>query len=167
VGLDIKTFISVGDLRETLDEHDDKLQVAEGLRILSEQFTDGPCEVIWTRPGSYSGLHIVRSQYAKLKGWPIGNDGRYICDGLAQKSHLINHCDAQWYYLPVDFPDPQWIDTGKGYAVSIGSSVRLLAELWELYAVRELWPVDFARRWDAVFLPALASVACGVPIEFK
>lgn len=164
MGLDIKTFINVADLREMLDEHGDKLQAAEGLRIIKE-YPD--CEVIWTAPGSYAGLHVVRSQYAKAKGWPLGDDGRYICEGPAEKSHLINHCDAQWYYLPVDFPDPQWIDTGKGYAVSIGSSVRLLAELWELYAVRDQWPAEFGWRWDAVFLAALASVACSVPIEFK
>jgi len=163
MGLDIKVFANTRELRGCLDDLDNELQKNEALRILDTMQNE---EEIWTAPGSYSGLHVVRNEYAKLKGWPLDANGRYISDGPAEKSHLINHCDAQWYYLPVDFPEPQWVASTGTYFISIGSSVRLLSEVTELLAVKDKWPEGFQHRWDAVFLAAVASVACRVPIEF-
>ncbi|TCO58455.1 hypothetical protein [Actinocrispum wychmicini] len=39
-------------------------------------------------------------------------------------SHLVCHSDCDGYYIPVDFDDPLYLDTG-----SVGSSQRLLREL--------------------------------------
>ena len=55
MGLDIKTFCTVEDLRRCLDECDDQLQKSEAIRCL-ENASDG--DVLWTAPGSYSGLHV-------------------------------------------------------------------------------------------------------------
>lgn len=164
MGLDIKTFCTVADLRNCIDECDDQLQKNEAIRCL-EKADDA--DVLWTAPGSYSGLHVVRTQYARLKGWPIDErSNRYISGGPAEKSHLINHCDAEGYYLPWDFPEPQWIDTGRGHALAVGSSNRLLSEVMELLSVKEQWPEGFQYRWDAVFLAAFASVLMDAPIQF-
>ena len=165
MGLDIKTFCTVDDLKSCIDECDDQLQKNEALRCL--ETCDGD-DTLWTAPGSYSGLHIVRTQYAKLKGWPIDErSGCYISGKETEKSHLINHCDAEGYYLPCDFPEPQWIDTGRGHALAVGSSNRLLSEVMELLSVKEQWPDGFQHRWDAVFLAAFASVLMDAPIQFK
>jgi hypothetical protein len=55
--------------------------------------------------------------------------------------HLIDHSDAEGYYLPIDFPEPL-VPTGKlevpgGF---VGSSVRLLDECQRLAALLELPP---------------------------
>jgi hypothetical protein len=165
MGLDIKVFTTVGEVRACLDDLENDLQKNEALRILDKHQDDD--SQIWSAPGSYSGLHVVRTEYAKLKGWPI-EDGRYASADSkeSKRSHLINHGDSEGYYLPFDFPEPVWINTGKDYAISVGSSDRLLSELCELLAVKDKWPEGFQYRWDAVFIAAVSSVACRAPIEF-
>jgi hypothetical protein len=58
--------------------------------------------------------------------------------------HLINHSDADGFYLPVDFASPFLVrrrnDNGSDDYVSVGSSVRLLAELDRLAAHLQLPP---------------------------
>jgi hypothetical protein len=76
---------------------------------------------------------------------------------------LIWHSDAEGWYLPDDFQMPIMQND-----LSIGSSVRLLAELEELCPDRSVIPDDFDwdLAWDAVYLAAVASVVTGTPIEF-
>jgi hypothetical protein len=83
-----------------------------------------------------------------------------------EMSHLINHCDCTGYYLPDEFTDPQWIETTGDNPLSIGSSVKLLNELTELLTVRDTWPPDLQLRWDAVFIPVVASVVYHEVIKF-
>ncbi len=94
--------------------------------------------------------HLERSEDVQ----PILNtpalDGEEVDDLLAdiwddevetRFPHLIKHQGDGGYYLPVDFPEPIWVDFGEAdeaetleedTAVSFGSSVRLQRELMEL-----------------------------------
>lgn len=113
---------------------------------------------ISTRPGSYSGIHRVRTAYAKMKGIDTGEDHAewQRKDDVLPDSHLVHHSDCDGYYLPSDFIKPIRADQDGNGCVSIGSSVRLLAELRELD--RAKLEEYTQRAWDAVFVPAVASV---------
>ena len=90
-------------------------------------------------------------------------------DDQTRASHLVNHSDCEGYYLPDDFPEPQWIRTTgeRESALSVGSSVRLLSELTELLESKDEWPDEFGWRWDALFVAAIASVVSRSVIVFS
>ena len=165
MGLDIHVDVLAGDILTEIDEWPDPVQRKEARRCFCEM---DPNQPIHTRTGSYHGLHRIRQQYAKLKGWPIDDSFHVPITEETRGSHLVNHSDCDGYYLPDDFPDPEWIrTTGKREsALSVGSSARLLAELTELVAVRDSWPDDFEWSWDAIFAAAFASVVSRRPIRF-
>ena len=115
------------------------------------------------RPGGYSGLHLVRVAYAKLKGWPVNWDRHggtvnvAACEA-ALESHLVNHSDCDGWYLPDTFEHP---NVGS---VSIGSSRKLVAELMELD--RKTMDERTGESWDVVFVAAVLSAFGGQPIKF-
>lgn len=162
MGLDIIVRVKVSEVRDCVGELESTLQEREAMRILDTMPMD---RNVSTRPGSYSGLHAVRCEYAKLKGWATSGTFVAISDE-SKASHLINHSDCDGYYMPDEFIEPQWLATSQGHNISLGSSVRLLDELTELMAVKDRWPDGFQRRWDAVFIAAVASVVSGQPIIF-
>lgn len=157
MGLDISVNVTVGEVLERLSELDNKLQENEARRILEAMDSDSGVD---SCPGSYSGLHVVRREYALMKGWSESVEGYTVAiDDRTSQSHLISHSDCDGYYLPDDFDEPQWLDSSScDGAVSVGSSVKLLSEVTELLAIKDKWPENFQRRWDAVFIVAVASV---------
>lgn len=157
MGLDISVNATPNGVIESLEGGRTELDTAHIRRIANGAMD----QRINTRPGSYSGIHRVRALYAKHRGWPLEEGGRYPTETEdSAKSHLCSHSDCDGWYLPDDFHDPIW----TGDNVSIGSSVRLLSELREIENV----PKDEYQQysWDAVYLAALASVACRTPIKF-
>ena len=115
---------------------------------------------IGTRPGSYVGLHRVRTAYARVKGVDAGDS---LVDWQKRNplpmSHLVMHSDCGGWYLPEDFVKPMWNES-----VTVGSSVRLLAELREID--REGLDGVEGSAFDAIVVPAVASVHLRVPISF-
>lgn len=162
MGLSIHVSVKAQEVIDELDFWDNVLQQREGLRILSELDPDKELSVY---PGSYAGLHVVRVQYALLRGW--ATDGYHVeINDQTRGSHLINHSDCEGWYLPEDFVEPQWLATGKTYSVSLGSSDRLLSELCEMLASKDKWSERCQHSWDAVFIAALASVVTRNAIKF-
>lgn len=166
MGLDIHVDVLAGDILTEIDDWKDDAQRREARRVFCEMEPNQPIHV---RTGSYHGLHLLRQQYAKLKGWPIDDEYHVPIYSETQNSHLVNHSDCEGYYLPDDFPEPQWITSSaeNGFQLSVGSSVRLLAELSELLTVRDNWPEDFGWRWDNLFAAAFASVVSRRVIRFS
>lgn len=166
MGLDIHVDVLAGDLLTVIDDWKDPVQRKEARRIFCDMEPNQPIHV---RTGSYHGLHLIRQQYAKLKGWQIDDTYHVPINKQSTLSHLVNHSDCEGYYLPVDFPQPTWISTTREpeSALSIGSSQRLLEELCEMLPNRESWPDDFAWRWDNLFAAAFSSVASHRPIRFS
>ncbi|MFV8751784.1 hypothetical protein ACNOYE_14660 [Nannocystaceae bacterium ST9] len=88
----------------------------------------------------YSFLHYLRRAYARvaqeLEVAPVDAEGLARDDALVEdeasmfSSHLLCHSDAEGFYVPIDFPEPLFLDeraiAGGGM---VGSSQRLLAEL--------------------------------------
>jgi len=160
MGLDIHVNATVHDVGMCLNGLNCPLQAIEAWRILAGLT---PEQKICTQPGSYVGLHYVRQEYAKLKRWDY--DFRHRRGGKpdprAFVSHLIHHSDCDGYYLPKRFDLPGWLG-----GISVGSSYKLLEELMELLSVKDKWEQGFQRGWDALFLPAVASVVCSEVIVF-
>jgi len=89
----------------------------------------------------YSFLHYLRRVYAHRKAdpsWiaePFPPDAKASEDRLVrveygrEESHLINHSDAEGFYLPVDFKEVLYDHDEKVPGALIGSSFRLLEEL--------------------------------------
>ncbi len=126
-----------------------------------EEFGD---QRISTRPGSYRGLHLVRNVWAKAKGYSddyrADEASRIGIDHPCRASHLCWHSDCEGWYVPEIFDPP--IMSGD---VSIGSSVRLLEEL---ESIRSLGMVEDVRAaYEAVLIPAVASVVTNQPIKFS
>lgn len=173
MGLDIEVDATVAQVHDRLME---KHRYAKGeqadrigmdlihLGMLEQEQLYDRRKSISTRPGSYSGLHVVRGEYAKLQGWPVDAKGHAIshAEELTQYSHLINHSDCDGCYVPYDFEKPIWTDN----ELSIGSSVRLLEELRELESRLPLMDQYTREAWGAVYLPALASVTLRTMILF-
>ncbi len=163
MGLDITVNVTAEEVREGLEDSDCGVKHPEVARKLLERFADD--EKIHVRPGSYSGLHVVRDQFIRLKKLDPEPTTAAINAAMPESHleyHLLNHCDAEGWYLPDDFSTPAWAD-----GVSIGSSVRLLAELEELEIERGKQPDDgWGSRWDAVYIAAVASVVTNTPIHF-
>ena len=126
-------------------------------------------EPIHTRPGGYGGLHRLRRVYAKSLGLDPSRNGcaweQEIGDGRIAASHLVQHSDVDGYYLPDEFPLPDWIPVPERHCISIGSSVRLLAEL-QAIAIDSRHTESVQEEWDAVFVPAVASVVCREIVRF-
>lgn len=128
-------------------------------------------EPIRTRPGSYHGLHRLRRAYAEslgLTGYDATSEWEQsVDDSRIATSHLIQHSDCDGYYLPDDFPEPAWLTVPKGayvgrHCISVGSSVRLLAELQSFDPVAR----DVQEEWDSVFVTAVASVVRREVVRF-
>lgn len=89
----------------------------------------------------YSFLHYLRRAYAHRKAnpsWiakPFPDDAKASEDRLVQaeyrreESHLINHSDAEGFYLPVDFKEILCDLDDQVPGALVGSSFRLLEEL--------------------------------------
>lgn len=102
------------------------------------------------RIGHYSGVQLLRSYAAHIAvhGKPPEEEGREsinteldeMYEGkrpFAPFDHLINHSDAEGFYVPVDFKEPFVFQArtydGEGtWDCYVGSSQRLLHELDEL-----------------------------------
>ncbi len=101
------------------------------------------CEIWSAEMYGYSGLHCLRRAAAYLEsqaslptepGDIHASDDpvlRRYYEGLSSSryDHLINHSDAEGYYLPIDFPRVIYPEHELGIAGGmIGSTIRLLAE---------------------------------------
>ncbi len=163
MGLDISVNVTPKEVLDSyeLKDHPELLRLFQQAcerEMLKED------ETISTRPGSYSGLHRLRTAYAEHKG--IKTDGKpteWQTGNVLLESHLVHHSDCDGWYLPDDFDKPILQESGRT-VTSIGSSKRLLAELRELD--REKMQEWAASAWDAVFVAAVASVFCDEPIKF-
>ncbi len=163
MGLDIHCNVSVKEVRDGLKYSDAQINHPElALKLLDAL---SPDDTIHTRPGSYYGLHAIRDQFIKLKGLPpepgINERDQGIPEAHLQY-HLLSHSDCDGWYLPNDFAEPIWTPEH----LSIGSSVRLLAELQELELLRAKEGCEWGGRWDAVYIQAVASVVTRTPILF-
>lgn len=164
MGLDISVNVSPAEILEGLKYDDCGVKHPETARRILETMQSK--NTISTRTGSYSGLHVLRKLYTNLKGLmpePLGQANAGIPTNH-DNYHLLNHCDATGWYLPDDFESPVWAGN-----TSIGSSIRLLAELEELELERANQPNDntgWGWRWDALYIAAVASVVCRCPIKF-
>jgi hypothetical protein len=89
--------------------------------------------------------------------------------------HLIKHQGDGGYYLPVDFPEPIWLDYGEededavdeDTAVSFGSSVRLLRELTEveeLFRQHNVPAGGHTQALEVLRTAAQQSIDNGLPI---
>lgn len=166
MGLDIRVNVTVAQVRDNLSKLDNELQQMEALRIMDNEDMDDD-ETIVTEPGSYHGLHVVREVYAELREWPEYSTALPFNEAHSS-SHLMNHSDCDGWYLPERFDTPQWIiGPDEKYSISVGSSYKLLEELTSMLASNDKWPESLHRRWDAVFIAAVASVVCHCPIEFS
>lgn len=159
MGLDIIVETTYDDVFTNLQFVDvDLIKNVSWLKNLLE--AKDPEARVHCRPGSYSGLKIVREQYEKLKN----SQGLKPFD--FKTSHLVNHSDCDGWYLPEEFDFPIW--QGE---VSIGSSFQLLRELEELQEIRESLnddlPCSWGHSWDELYIAACASVVSEAPIHFK
>lgn len=120
----------------------------------------GMDDYIHVRPGSYSGVHRLRMAYARMKGVDVGESMTdWQNSSILPESHLVQHSDCDGWYLPDDFLTPI-LENG----ISVGSSVRLLAEIMEIPRDSLL---DLERHaWNCLFVAAFASVATYTPIKF-
>lgn len=148
MGLAITINVSVKELLETCRKElkPEIMKAVQGFKLSNK-------EEIGTQPGSYGGVHRLRCDYAKVKGWKI--TGSYPDDERMTASHLIHHSDCDGFYLPDDFENPTWIGS-----TSIGSSVRVLAELIEIPEAMR------SHEWYSVWLPIVASVECRKVVYF-
>lgn len=172
MGLDIFCGATVCEARKAIewqleyaDETTESMEpsramLERGLRVLDGRKDTG------TRPGSYAGIHVVRCAYARHRGWPLDESGRHPHYAHCEKSHLCNHSDCDGVYIPEDFAEPIWTPE----KLSIGSSWRLLCELWEIVGWRDAEPersnAGHGWRWDELYLPAIVSVCCQTVIRF-
>lgn len=169
MGLDISVNVTVKQVREALKYDDCGVKDrAQAIEILAD-FSDD--ENIHSGQ-SYSGIHKVRVAYSILKGWPLLDNGRHADPVASVNSHLCNHEDNEGWYLPEDFIEPAWLKSSDGLSTSVGSSVRLLAELEELQETRkalargEFEGLTWGWEWDNIYIAAVASVVCFAPIKF-
>ena len=154
MGLDIRLCVTPAEVIRVLDEIDNDEMRMAALAILQNM----PGGRISTRPGSYAGIHRVRAVYAELKGIVPQSLDEVLPEDL-HGSHLCHHSDCDGWYLPDDFSEPIWQDS-----FSIGSSQKLLAELWEIRGE----PVAHCKHeWEEVFIAAFASVVTRTAIEFS
>ena len=98
----------------------------------------------------YSGLHYLRrfAAYLDLKGTiPDPGDQESSKDPVLAKyyqrggtfDHLIQHSDAEGYYLPSEFPQVFFTDADSKIAgLAVGSSTSLLAECERLAVALKL-----------------------------
>lgn len=160
MGLDITVQCTPAEALERIDDQGAQPELRRAFVDACAALKLKDDEEINTRPGSYHGLHVLRTAYAKHKGVNVGDSHtEWQADGVLPDSHLVWHSDCEGWYIPDDFHSP--VEVGTGW---IGSSARLLAELRELN--RERLSDDLRWRYDAVFVAAVASVACDVPIKF-
>ncbi len=162
MGLDIRVAATVQDAKDAfldyfdIEAYPQFVQAVERLRLKDD-------EQIHTQPGSYFGLHRLRKAYAASQGFPGIASSEEIT--ACPKSHLCSHCDSGGWYLPENFDKPQWIESSEGkYSVSVGSTQKLLAELQTLVPAESH---GVQHEWDALYVPAVASIACRTPIRFS
>ncbi|MFO7172510.1 MAG: hypothetical protein DIU70_006035 [Bacillota bacterium] len=138
---------------------------------------EGPEEEI----GTPAELRELRELAAAAAGFTLADyhEGRVPPGYLYQ--HLINHDEADGYYLPLDFPQPFWLgDEEEGDEVlSVGSAVALRRELEALRPVlAERFPREMAaaergslppagpvRVWAALLRLTGASLEQDLPIQ--
>lgn len=148
-------------------------------------------------PVSYGDLHLLRVAYARvlagqpLEPWPPVH-AAHLDEAVDAVSslfvhHLIDHSDAEGYYVPVDFPDVLISADGMPF----GSSQQLLAELGrvapalgmavdatgrptaEAFAAASVWLSDedeaarARRAWAQLSEAAWVSVNLGVAVVFQ
>lgn len=134
---------------EQLEELDDVnvLLRAHGLPEHAEKVVDED-ELLDFEMGGYSSLHYLRRIAAHLeagRALPAPGDdsapddpvllAAYEADELGRFAHLIQHSDAEGFYVPVDFPRPL---NGDVTGETLGSSVALRRELRELRELLEI-----------------------------
>lgn len=170
MGLDISVNVTVKEVLQALKYDDCGVKDrAHAIEILANGYEDEDDDIHSGQ--SYSGIHKVRVAYSILKGWPLQNNGRHADPAASANSHLCNHEDNQGWYLPEDFTEPAWIPEGI-VSTSVGSSVRLLAELEELQETRKALArgafegMTWGWEWDNIYIAAVASVVCRTPIKF-
>lgn len=157
MGLDITVRCDVNDVIENLSYHKE-INQTEALRVLTP-FKDKNC--IDSRPGSYGGLHRVREAFTRINSHEIYDvSTRQKFKKSWERFHLLNHSDAEGWYLPEDWgiQNPLWINN-----TSIGSSYNLMKELETM--IGKIHP-DIQWSWDAIYVAAVASVLSNNPIKF-
>lgn len=123
-------------------------------------------EVVSFDMWSYSGLHYLRRFAAHIDETgkpPTPGGDESSADPILQKyyaedekakckfHHLMDHSDAEGFYLPVDFPEPITApEDSEITGGTIGSSQRLLAECEELAKHLGL-PTDLDPESDAIW----------------
>jgi len=163
MGLGISVDTSAYDVVANIKYLENPLAERVALWILESM---EPSDSINSLTQFYLGIHLLRAEYASMKGLQYSPHDEVSGSVTNLNSHLISHSDTSGWYLPDRFDDPIFADSDAGYSVSIGSSYKLLDEMLELLAVKDKWPQGFEQLWDALFIAAVASVVCNKPIRF-
>ena len=160
MGLGISVDTSTYEVVANIEDLKNPLAEAIALMILR---SIEPSDSINSLTQFYLGIHLLRAEYASMKGLEYSPHDEVSESVTNLNSHLISHSDTSGWYLPDRFDDPIFADSDAGYSVSIGSSYKLLDEM---LAVKDKWPQGFEQLWDALFIAAVASVVCNKPIRF-
>ena len=156
MGLDITVNVSKSEVLDCLKYDDDLVNHPELARSI---IADTKHDFIHTQPGSYNGLHIVRQEFIKLHN--LEPEKSLFIPESHRKYHLLNFSDCEGWYLPCEFEQVFWTEN----SYSIGSSYKLLNDLESMELLRATNP-EWGWRWDALYLPAVASVVTNTPIRF-
>lgn len=152
MGLVLRVPATPDDVRRELSGRTFTEMAPEAIRILDwldPESTHGN-DCISLSVGGYSGMHRLRA---------VAEESGQDCP------HLQDHSDCDGWYLPENFVNPVMVpDAVPGkLPTSIGSSRRLLTELWSIR--NQAKEAGYSHEWSCFFICAVASVAMHVPVK--